>query len=96
MTYRDQHCCEDMCRAIRDDDLPVVYVPKFREYGVRILDGGSSYRLLHYCPWCGTTFPSSLRDKWFAKIDELGLEPDSTGVPESMRSDKWWKEELGV
>jgi hypothetical protein len=27
-----------------DPDVPVIYTPKFNEFGVRVLD---------FCPWCG-------------------------------------------
>jgi hypothetical protein len=46
----------------------VIYIPKFREYGIVILDGGSSMKRINYCPWCGTQLPSPLRDEWFEKF----------------------------
>jgi hypothetical protein len=31
------HCCQDMRDALAQD-VAIVYIPKFREYGIRILD----------------------------------------------------------
>jgi hypothetical protein len=86
------HCCAAMTQHVLDDDIPLVYVGKFREYGIRILDGGTSYSLIDVCPWCGRKLPVSLRNAWFEQIEKLGVEPESAGVPESFASDQWWKE----
>lgn len=70
------HCCEEMTQAAfrpgavedaaRDAEARlVVYVPHFREYGLPIYDGGSSYLLIKYCPWCGTRLPVSTADEYF-------------------------------
>src|SRR5262245_23164259 len=39
----------------------VTYNKKHNEYGIIIHDGGTSYVLILYCPWCGTKLPESLR-----------------------------------
>lgn len=44
------HCCEQM-RMMVEDEKSVVF--RKGEYGIRILDGGSSYLVISYCPWCG-------------------------------------------
>ncbi len=76
-------------------EVAVSYIPKFREYGIWILDGGTSKQDIHHCPWCGKKLPSSLRDEWFDKLDELGFEePDDPGVPDAMRSEAWWRNGL--
>lgn len=85
------HCCEDMRKHLRDGDVAVVYLPKFREYGIRILDGGSSIQVISYCPWCGRQLPTSLREQWFKAIDDLGLDTVSNELPEEFESDAWWK-----
>jgi hypothetical protein len=56
------------------------------------MDGGSSVPLARFCPWCGTKLPDSLRDRWFDRLDELGLEPEDEAVPKEMMSDQWWRE----
>ncbi len=90
-SFDQKHCCDAMHDHLGRANLPVVYVPKFREYGVRVLDGGSSYVLLEFCPWCGKRLPSSMRDAWFDAIEAMGLEPESQGMPEEYRNDSWWR-----
>ena len=85
------HRCERMDHAVEADDIPVRYYPKLREWGIEYGNGEAFYELL-YCPWDGETLPESLRDEWFRRLDELGLEPEDPRVPEEMRSDRWWKE----
>ena len=34
----------------------------------------------------------ALRDEWFERLDELGLDADSPDVPEVMRDDRWWRD----
>jgi hypothetical protein len=72
------------------EDVFIVYIPKFREYGIRILDGGTSFKIMEFCPWCGIRLPASLRDMWFAQLDHLGLEPESKSLPLHFRTDAWW------
>ena len=43
-------------------DHLVRYLPVFREYGLLIHDGGSSFVRIQFCPWCGSRLPESLRD----------------------------------
>lgn len=43
-------CCSEMKKAVQGSEMPVIYIPKFREFGIRILDGGSSYLELKFCP----------------------------------------------
>jgi hypothetical protein len=71
-------------------EVAVAYMPKFREYGILILDGGTSIQTIQFCPWCGTCLPSSLRDEWFDQIERLGLEPDSKHLPSQYTTDAWW------
>jgi hypothetical protein len=47
----------------------IIFNEKFREYGIPVLDGGTSYITLDFCPWCGTKLPESKRDAYF---DEHG------------------------
>jgi hypothetical protein len=37
----------------------VIFVPKLREYGLIIHDGGESFVLIQHCPWCGSRLPRS-------------------------------------
>lgn len=79
-----------MAWAIETDDMPLSYAPKFREYGIRYNDGGTSLQLIRHCPWCGTQLPESLRDAWFDELERLGLEPEDE-LPDRLRDDRWWR-----
>jgi hypothetical protein len=85
------HCCQAMATHISSSEVPIKYVPHFREYGISVRDGGSSFQVLAYCPWCGRKLPRSLRDEWFARLDELGLDPEDQSIPRDMKSDRWWR-----
>lgn len=87
--------CDPLREALNDPDLPLVYWPKFREIVIRVLDGGSSGIEIHFCPFCGSSLPSPKRDEWFDRLWELGLETDSPNIPLDMRSDEWWRADLG-
>jgi hypothetical protein len=99
MAYQDNasspHCCDAMRDNLASGDVAVLYVPKLREYGIRVTDGGSSYVVIDYCPWCGRRLPASLRDEWFHEIERLGLEPDSASVPARYATDEWWRSRHG-
>jgi hypothetical protein len=84
------HDCDGM-QVISAEKSGLVYIPKFREYGIRIFDGGSSFIVISYCPWCGEKLPVSLRSEWFRRIEELNLEPDSLELPIDFATDQWWK-----
>lgn len=86
-------CCAELQRAVEDPDIPIVYTPKFREFGIRVLDGGSSSILLSYCPWSGAKLPSSLRDKWFDELERRGIDPRSNNIPAEFLDERWYNNE---
>jgi hypothetical protein len=90
------HHCEQLEYAVEADDVPLSYVPEYREWGIDYTDGGTSFLLIQFCPWDGTRLPESLRIEWFRRMrDEFGLDPGGDPdleYPEEMRSDRWWKE----
>lgn len=69
----------------------LVHVPKYREFGIAVLDGGLSYIVIKFCPWCGQKLPSSLRDEWFSKIEALDLEPNDPKIPTELLTGAWWE-----
>jgi hypothetical protein len=82
-------CCAAMAEHITDNTIK--YYPKFREYGIPIIDGGTSFIEILYCPWCGQQLPCSLRGRWFDLLDEMGIECDEINrIPEDMNTDAWW------
>jgi hypothetical protein len=87
-----EHCCDDMRAALAEDDLSIIFNSVFREYGIEYTDGGTSYRLIARCPWCGIQLPESLRDAWFDELETLGLDPDDPNLPSRFRTSAWWDE----
>lgn len=83
--------CAQLAEAVCSDDLPLVYVAKFREFGIAYVDGGSSFQLIACCPFCGEQLPGSLRDDWFDSLDRMGLEPEDPAVPKAYATDAWWR-----
>lgn len=59
---------------------------------MRILDGGSSYVRLQYCPWCGVALSTSLRDRWFDELDARGIDPDVDEVPLEFTDSRWYRD----
>lgn len=87
-----KNCCSELSNAIASSETSLCYVPKFREYGISVLDGGSSYLIIEFCPFCGKTLPGSLRSEWFSHVEELDLEPNEwdSKLPEKFKTDAWW------
>ena len=79
-----------MRSAIDQEEVPIVYVPKYREFGIRILDGGTSYIVLVFCPWCGKRLPESLRDAWFEELERLGIDPTGSNIPPEFSDERWY------
>lgn len=88
-------CCETMRVALADPTIPLVFIPKFREYGIRVLDGGTSYIAMKYCPWCRRKLPSSLRDQWLKRIRKLGFEPGDKKIPSKYLDASWYSSTSG-
>ena len=82
--------CKQMESHLNGDDSVIRFIPKFREVGIPVTDGGTSIILIKFCPWCGNQLPPSMRDQWFNKLEEMNLEPDSR-LPSEMKSDLWWR-----
>ncbi|MGX9416163.1 DUF6980 family protein [Vibrio sp. WJH972] len=82
-------CCDSFTYALRESVIN--YIPKFREYGIDIPDGGSSMLTINYCPWCSAKLPNDLRDTWFNIIFDMGLEPTEDPIPDIYTSEEWWK-----
>lgn len=66
------YCCESMKRNSKFDcnlhanefecpDSLIYYSKKFDEYGLIIHDGGSSFVVIKFCPFCGTKLPEPKR-----------------------------------
>lgn len=87
------YCCEKMGNAVTGGEIPIVFSRKFREYGIRVLDGGSSFLEIHFCPWCGAALPNSLRDEWFDSLEKLGIDDpfaDERLIPTRYLDESWY------
>lgn len=69
----------------------VRYVPNFDEYGLIVHDGGASYVDIAYCPWCGTKLPRSKRERWWAEMERLGVDPWTETPPPEYQTDAWYR-----
>ena len=68
----------------------MIYIPKFREYGLIFHDGGTAFSVIDYCPWCGTRLPPSERDRWFDTLAERGIDPtDDDEIPPEFWDETW-------
>ncbi len=81
-------CCEAMrsalsftCAEHKDPfecaDHLMVYNEIFDEIGIVVHDGGPSYVLIEFCPWCGTRQRESQRDRWFDETEAKGYTDDT-------------------
>jgi hypothetical protein len=72
-------------------DFPVIlYISRWRSYGLVINGNTENQWILVYCPFCGKKLPKDLIDEHFDAIrDETGKPLDP--IPEEFNSDEWWK-----
>ena len=99
-----QHCCERMEEHLKFDcsqhkdvfecpDALIYYSARFDEYGLIMHDGGTSYIIIEYCPWCGAKMPESRRDEWFDRLEGLGYsDPSEQKIPREYLTDEWYRQ----
>lgn len=99
-SVRPPHMCWDSELIFRGPRCMYWYVPKIREYGIRIIEVEQpvDHQPIHikpvlFCPWCGTELPKSLRGEWEDRLKNLGLSPQSTNLPAELTTDTWWRRE---
>lgn len=76
--------------VIESPDMPIVFTAKYREFGLQIMDGGSSCIRLGFCPWCGQKFPTSLRDAWFDELEKREIDPYAENIPAEFSDHRWY------
>ncbi len=54
--------CDEHAEPFDCPECTVYYSAEFGEYGILIHDGGSSYSVISYCPWCGGELPTSTQE----------------------------------
>jgi hypothetical protein len=83
-------CCAQMQDALNEAEVPLIWIPKFREVGIRVLDGGDSYILIQFCPWSGNKLPESLRSEWFAELERRNIDPYGETIPAEFLDERWY------
>ena len=83
----------ELLKSVCDPQLPTVYFPKLREFGLVVFDGGA-FQLISFDPWSGKPLPKSLRKTWFDHFEGLGIElwEELEKVPEPYKDETWWKD----
>jgi hypothetical protein len=84
-------CCAQIRDALEDPDVPLISTPKFREVGIRVLDGGNSNILLLSCSWCRNKLPESLRDAWFHELGIRNIDPYGKDIPAEFLDERWYE-----
>lgn len=87
-----QHCCGQMQSMLDFNEIGLVYISKYREYGLDYRDGGSALQIIYFCPWCGVELPKSLRNEWFDRLESIGIDPLDVNVPAKYTTSDWWLE----
>ena len=102
-TVNNKHCCEKMCEQLLTNcpqhsnisgcpDRLVFYDDRFDEYGLIVHDGGQSYIIINYCPWCGEKLPESCRNQWFEELEKLEIfDPSEQTIPMKFKTGDWRK-----
>ena len=86
------HRCAEHLNPFDCPDALVFYEPRFDEYGLIIHDGGTSVRVIQFCPWCGAALPASKRDRWFDELVALGFDdPAVQPIPSAFTTDAWYR-----
>jgi hypothetical protein len=62
MKYQLNLRCDQHPDPLDCVDQLIYYSPKADQYGIIIHDGGSSFSVIQYCPWCGARLPESKRE----------------------------------
>lgn len=92
MNSAPHSCPAGLGSWLHDSDIPVEYDPQFREFFIRMAI--NERLVMKYCPLCGGELPAPLRDDWFDRLWELGLDgPEDSRIPTRMLTDEWWLSE---
>ena len=86
-------CCEQMYRiVVVDKDIMFDYLPYVREFGIAKRNSATGMYLIHFCPWCGSRLPRSLREEWYRYVWDPKSLDMQTKIPKLFRTDQWWIE----
>ncbi len=84
------YCCTQMEHLLLSQEIGLIYIAKYREYGLDYQDGGSAFQIIHFCPWCGTKLPTSLRNEWHDRLEAEGIDALDLNIPIEFESEEWW------
>jgi hypothetical protein len=87
MKDRLEFKCSQHADPFECPDNLVIHNEVFDEYGLIVHDGGPSYVLIDFCPWCGTRLPESQRDRWFDETEAKGFTEET--MPPEYRTGAW-------
>ena len=96
MVAQREHCCEDMDFFLKEGKVAIDYCPIEREYSIK-LPSSSAIQVINYCPWCGTSLPTSLHENYYEilqreyGIDDLTDVHQQKRIPKEFTTDEWWK-----
>lgn len=93
----NNYCCKHLKVFLLDSRDPIKYNDIFREYYIKIYKRANIITMA-FCPWCGSKFPESLRDKFFDLLEseyeidaDIGDYKSRPDIPAEFRSDEWWR-----
>lgn len=93
MSDNQLHCC----RILYDQlDLGVILFDiRTNEYHIAINEDQDTRTLqkIDFCPWSGDKLPKSYRDRWFAELEKLGIDPLNDPIPGPYQTAQWRTEE---
>ena len=88
----NKNCCPQLEHALHTDNVPLIEVKKYREIGIRGLNGGTSYIDLFFCPWCSARLPSSVRSQWFEELKRRNIDPYGDCIPCEFLDERWYEQ----
>jgi Domain of unknown function (DUF6980) len=91
-------CCDALKRNLNDCGVHLVYHPRKRIYGIKIVGTPTSYVQMNYCYLCGKKFPFDLNDEWERILreeynidDPYNDKEQIKRIPAEFQTEEWWK-----
>ena len=94
------HCCPDMAAAVNYvcphhqynpqacPDKLITFSATRRQYGLLIHDGGSSYRQIRFCPFCGAQLTESTLSEHRALEKQASRDEDQRALESGEKSEQ--------
>jgi len=78
--FKTKHCCSKMRKAVNFSC----------DIHKNMYDCRTSSILIKFCPFCGKKLPNSKRNKWFNKMEKLGIDINKDKIPKIYLNFGWW------